>query len=295
MLREREAILMGLGTSSEGAKQRAKLQCAELISDMESFKAANPSCSLADFVRWHSPRDWIVPEGSDEKDGSLSVRMSEGEGNLWQQLWTDARRVPADKQKLLFDYEMEAEKALHYLEGIPVHSLFTGLLPTIFLIAYERLYRQPVIHRMECLRAKLAAIGRKIVLEINWLAVDPESPIYSSLLDGLEDLEVQASRCISLLHKFPEQYSLVERLVTCGRATVDDRKEQRVVLKSLSKHGISTMAPTRREYVFSSQAPDLQPVSDSNATTQRMHVAIEDDKSIRVVHSRVKVQGTAAE
>ena len=25
---------------------------------MESFKAANPGCVLADFVRWHSPRDW---------------------------------------------------------------------------------------------------------------------------------------------------------------------------------------------------------------------------------------------
>ncbi|KAJ1961646.1 hypothetical protein GGI12_003134, partial [Dipsacomyces acuminosporus] len=130
MLREKEAILIGFGTSTEGAKQRAELQCAELISDMESFKAANPNCVLADFVRWHSPRDWIVPEGGEEKNGSLSVRMSEGEENLWQQLWAGAKPVPADKQKLLFDYELEAEKALHYLEGIPIYTLFTGLLPT---------------------------------------------------------------------------------------------------------------------------------------------------------------------
>ncbi|KAJ2846334.1 hypothetical protein GGI22_006278, partial [Coemansia erecta] len=73
MLREREAILMSFGTSSEGAQQRAQLQCAELISDMESFKAANPGCVLADFVRWHSPRDWIVPDGCNENEGSLSV------------------------------------------------------------------------------------------------------------------------------------------------------------------------------------------------------------------------------
>ncbi|KAJ2721443.1 hypothetical protein GGI07_003956 [Coemansia sp. Benny D115] len=76
MLREREAILIGLGTSSEGAKQRARLQCAELISDMQSFKAANPGCTLADFVRWHSPRDWIVPEGCPDNQGCLSVRMT---------------------------------------------------------------------------------------------------------------------------------------------------------------------------------------------------------------------------
>jgi hypothetical protein len=26
---------------------------------MSAFKAANPGCVLEDFVRWHSPRDWI--------------------------------------------------------------------------------------------------------------------------------------------------------------------------------------------------------------------------------------------
>jgi hypothetical protein len=30
---------------------------------MEAFKAANPGCTLPDFVRWHSPRDWVVGEG----------------------------------------------------------------------------------------------------------------------------------------------------------------------------------------------------------------------------------------
>ena len=36
------------------------MQSAGLHSDMESFKAANPGCQLADFVRWYSPRDWTV-------------------------------------------------------------------------------------------------------------------------------------------------------------------------------------------------------------------------------------------
>src|SRR4051812_26581149 len=50
---------------------------------MQAFKAANPRATLADFVRWHSPRDWIPNEdGSD----SLSARMLEP-GNLWQVLW----------------------------------------------------------------------------------------------------------------------------------------------------------------------------------------------------------------
>ncbi|KAJ2903288.1 hypothetical protein GGI21_004449, partial [Coemansia aciculifera] len=299
MLREREAILMGFGTSSEGAQQRAQLQCADLISDMESFKAANPGCILADFVRWHSPRDWIVPEGKSEREGSLSVRMAGGgEGNLWQQLWTAARRVPADKQKLLFDFEMEAEKALHYLEGIPVYSLFATLLPIVFAIAYERLYRQPVVHRMPILRERLAALGLKIAQQVDWSAVDPENSMFSAIMDDLEDLEVQTSRCVSLLHKFPEQYLLVQALVASGQAAVDDRKVQKVVLKALARYNISSMAPTRREYVLSSDLLGLKPASELDSASpqmQRMYVAIDDERSIRVVYSRAKVQGTVSE
>ena len=51
---------------------------------MESFKAANPYAELQDFIHWHSPRDWISDNDSDQ--GRLSERMMEP-GNLWQELW----------------------------------------------------------------------------------------------------------------------------------------------------------------------------------------------------------------
>ena len=83
----------------------------------QAFKAANPLCVLEDFIRWHSPRDWLVegaapggaapggaasggaapggaaPEGTMEGDGAthmsmprgrLSQRMSSAD-SLWQQ------------------------------------------------------------------------------------------------------------------------------------------------------------------------------------------------------------------
>lgn len=46
---------------------RAQLMSASLLSDMESFKAANPKAKLDDFIRWYSPRDWIE-EDTDERD-----------------------------------------------------------------------------------------------------------------------------------------------------------------------------------------------------------------------------------
>jgi Rab3 GTPase-activating protein catalytic subunit len=58
MLAEQAEVMLQLGMDAEGARLRAKMQSASLLSDMESFKAANPGAVLGDFVRWHSPRDW---------------------------------------------------------------------------------------------------------------------------------------------------------------------------------------------------------------------------------------------
>lgn len=43
------------------------MMSASLLSDMESFKAANPNGKIEDFIRWYSPRDWI--EGEMEIEG----------------------------------------------------------------------------------------------------------------------------------------------------------------------------------------------------------------------------------
>ncbi len=68
-----QVTLFRLGTSAEGANLRARMQSACLLSDMESFKAANPGCCLSDFVRWYAPRDWLEEEVIDE-EGRVGVR-----------------------------------------------------------------------------------------------------------------------------------------------------------------------------------------------------------------------------
>lgn len=68
MLEEHAEVLAKLGSSAEGSQLRARMQSACLLSDMESFKAANPGCILEDFVRWYSPRDYI--EEDDEMTAS---------------------------------------------------------------------------------------------------------------------------------------------------------------------------------------------------------------------------------
>ncbi|GFS18446.1 rab3 GTPase-activating protein catalytic subunit [Elysia marginata] len=75
MLEEHAEVLAKLGTTAEGSQIRARMQSACLVSDMESFKAANPGCILEDFVRWYSPRDYIVTGENGEE-----VPVEEGDG-----------------------------------------------------------------------------------------------------------------------------------------------------------------------------------------------------------------------
>lgn len=56
------------------------MQSACLVSDMESFKAANPGCTIEDFVRWYSPRDWIEEDESTKENpiGMNRLKMNVG-------------------------------------------------------------------------------------------------------------------------------------------------------------------------------------------------------------------------
>lgn len=96
-------------------------ECA-LLSDMESFKAANLKGTFEDFIRWHSPRDWI--------DGALSPRM-ELPGNSWLVMWDKADPIPARKQKKLFDFNEEAAKIIKFFETRTIGEICDLTLSTL--------------------------------------------------------------------------------------------------------------------------------------------------------------------
>ncbi|XP_055548685.1 rab3 GTPase-activating protein catalytic subunit isoform X2 [Wyeomyia smithii] len=125
-------VMLKLGPGSELCTQ---MMSASLLSDMESFKAANPAGKLEDFIRWYSPRDWIE-EDADERDpfgrkGHLSSRMLIP-GNTWQTVWENARPVPARRQRRLFDDAKEAEKVLHYFESRTIGQITQLTVSSLF-------------------------------------------------------------------------------------------------------------------------------------------------------------------
>ena len=162
-MREREAALEALGDTPEGRALRARVQSDVLLSDMSAFKAANPGACLADFVRWHSPKDWEEEEGFPPPSdgtvapgfsstraaprGRLSLRMR-SPGNAWQTLWRDAPSAPASAQKPLFDPIREGEKCLHRLDTVPPREVFSQLLAVAaaavgHVLASSRVSRNP--------------------------------------------------------------------------------------------------------------------------------------------------------
>ncbi|XP_027064254.1 uncharacterized protein [Coffea arabica] len=130
LIKETEEFVLRTGSVGAG--------CSQLLSDMQAFKAANPGCILEDFVRWHSPPDWMEGDINDEADetsdggdllstrGQLSRRMQK-EGNLWRELWETAKPIPAMRQTPLFDEDLAVEGILNILEDISPSELFEQL------------------------------------------------------------------------------------------------------------------------------------------------------------------------
>ncbi|KAH9701888.1 Rab3 GTPase-activating protein catalytic subunit [Citrus sinensis] len=124
------------------------------VYDMSAFKAANPDAVFEDFIRWHSPGDWLnddgkengpsgIPAVEDLKEnwpprGRLSQRMSE-HGNLWRKIWNEAPAVQASEQKPLLDPNREGEKILHYLETLRPNDLLEQMVCTAFRASADTL------------------------------------------------------------------------------------------------------------------------------------------------------------
>nr|XP_057938705.1 rab3 GTPase-activating protein catalytic subunit [Doryrhamphus excisus] len=204
LLEEQSEILAKLGTSAEGAQLRARMQSACLLSDMESFKAANPGSVLDDFVRWYSPRDFLEEEVVNEKGetvlkGELSARMKIP-GNMWVETWETARAVPANRQKRLFDDTKEAEKVLHYLEMQKPADLTCHLLPCIIHAAILKLKEEALMDNIPSVQKntqKATIHASKLLQQSN-----PDCNNLKDCLDFLIAMEMVIAQFRSLKQKF---------------------------------------------------------------------------------------------
>lgn len=80
---ELERMVMRAESSGRNEDVEAKRQSLTLKSDMMAFKAANPTASMADFVRWFSPSDW-VPGEEEAESGKARESSSALKGKFEQ-------------------------------------------------------------------------------------------------------------------------------------------------------------------------------------------------------------------
>ncbi|KAF9906522.1 Rab3 GTPase-activating protein catalytic subunit [Linnemannia zychae] len=258
MIQDQEDLFENLGSSVDAAKTRAEMQSAQLISDMGAFKAANPGCSIGDFIRWHSPKDW------DEKKSQMSARMADS-GNFWQELWEKAESLPACKQKPLFDHYQHAEKALNYLKSQTGSQIFIQLLPSICLLAYDALTSHPVSTVSPQAAKALQELAQKLT-DFPWdqLSSTEKNMDLKPIITKFKEAEQTCGRVVSLLRKFPGQFSLVERILKDSESVVEDGTERDCVFTVFSAAGFAKTVfpkPSCREFVMETFDPVSSPSS----------------------------------
>ncbi|XP_075465641.1 rab3 GTPase-activating protein catalytic subunit isoform X2 [Ascaphus truei] len=224
LLEEQSEVLAKLGTSAEGAHLRARMQSACLLSDMESFKGANPGCCLEDFVRWYSPRDYVEEEVVDEDGnnvikGELSARMKIP-NNMWAEAWETAKATPARRQRRLFDDTKEAEKVLHYLAVQKPADLTRHLLPCVIHAALLKVKEEEIVEDIPSLKKTIKHIishSSKVLRFPN-----PEDKKLEDINNQIMNVEATIARARSLKAKFgidrcdkADEKEDLEKFVSC--------------------------------------------------------------------------------
>jgi Rab3 GTPase-activating protein catalytic subunit len=290
ILDEQQALLLSL----ESSEARAKLQSRSLLSDMEAFRAANPGCLLEDFVRWHSAKDWVVEsvskkraknvERGKQEDGSyvykeegktlqgrLSSRMGE-EGNLWDQLWQEAKAIPASRQKPLIDHVREGERILSMFEQMePFQLLQEVVLVNLTSIwhtfqAYPSAQVPVVKRQISAFATTLIEVGgtRGYVGEFGPEDLEP-------CVAELEKLENLSSCATSLLCKLGSNVDLVNALLKDGRGNNNVNLESDAD-KELAMHYMTHAFDDLEEGGFLDESHPLPPPNEREYLLRRQSV-----------------------
>lgn len=257
-LEEDTEVLLKLGSDAQGSELRAKMMSASLLSDMESFKAANPGSVLEDFIRWYSPRDWVEDPGVDEwgqPKGHLSSRMLIS-NNTWIEVWESAKPVPANRQKRLFDDTREAEKILHFLDSRKMSQIGELVLPVLAHAAIYRLAQEGTVGLPTA-----SATVRHLIKSVEQLSRsgNVSQYRYEEIAREVALLEESISQVNSLLYKF-NPAGEHDEFVASFVADLVKGREREIENKADSKIG------GRILYMFSeAQKTALMYLSDPNS------------------------------
>ena len=157
MLSKSDSVREKKGSLKGRLELAQRLQKPKLLSDMSSFKAANPKCALDDFTKWYgnpgSPFDDYNVE--EKKSGETHVNSAHKESaakkldkaseamrvlmstrDFWGQCWEEATPISAAEQQPLFDHVSTVEMIIDYLEQLHPANLMNQVMAVNLSSAY---------------------------------------------------------------------------------------------------------------------------------------------------------------
>ena len=268
-----------------------RLQKPKLLSDMRAFKAANPGAIFQDFINWYGNPgnpldDYNEQESVLSLNASVAVKLDKasqaihilnGVREFWSGTWDEATACAAMDQEPLFDVMNAVEMVLDNLGTMHPASLMNQVVAVNLSTSYfalvtsagEAKFLGVVDKSLARLKAQtkfaLELLGRDVAhgsLPDKDLPGD-RLPRYASLesIRACEDVcyaigetEVLTCRALSLLHKFPHQYDLVERMLRLDDSDpipLDSQDGRREILATIAKQQQGDVAtPALREYIL---------------------------------------------
>ena len=238
-----------------------KIQRPLLLSDMQSFKAANQGAVFQDFVSWYpiESSDQVCLLNLSDSDTTFAALDAANEAahiltatrELWYETWEIAKEVPADRQPPIFDGAQEIEKILHYFETMhPSHLLNQVLIVSLTNSKFILLSMAGVSLEIPCIKrafGRLDVLTQEAVTKLNEVSIRDEnteldesnqlllSPdiiaLCEDVCDCISAIETLLSYTSSLEHNFPGIYDMIDSiLVNSDKAISVDSNESRVAL-----------------------------------------------------------------
>ncbi|KAK8815220.1 hypothetical protein WA158_003432 [Blastocystis sp. Blastoise] len=303
-LYNQQKLFEEMGDSDDATRKRRVIQWGGLVSDMQAFKAANPGACIEDFIRWHSPNDWKIPEGKTNEEGYLSDRMSDTTNDFYK-LWRNSRGIPVEKQSSIIDVKSEGEKVFHYFETMNCQECIYTFLPIYFSSVYYILNSIEHIHDIPELSNILKTLNEQIINLSNIISIVTKEYINNScyviptgkmnkvhslcvsIRNIISEIEYKASILTSLFVTF-NNLSLVQQLYTSflerTSVNISNSEERQCIINVLKKEHIDDN-PDIQYYLLKSTCP----LTDSLSISPDSIIPVGHRLRIKISSDTVKV------
>ena len=219
-----------LGTQSAAADSRQWLQSETLFADMCAFQYVNGAptveVTLADFVQWHSPKDFIQSAPNAPVESYLSERMRP-QDSPWQLLWRSA--TPTLSRMRTFHPDEHVALALKWMQDVTILQVVRVV--TLYTIsgAVHRFMSHPINDSFPYLQRHLTSAAK----ELSLLFIPLEDSV-NGLVQAAIELETEVERLHAAVNIVNEMevvlcIAISLRATTCASLVSDDAKEHQRV------------------------------------------------------------------